>query len=85
MRLNPYPCFLEVKRNAKLDANCLALTSCVDNIITVQLSKHATKSECCHEAVHVRQFVEQYIEQTLDDESQAYLEQFIYDKLIAKL
>lgn len=85
MILNPYPCYLTIKNKQKLDTNCLALTSCVDNKILVQLSKHATKSECCHEAVHVRQFVEQYIEHTLDDESQAYLEQFVYEKLIAKL
>lgn len=84
MRLNPYPCSLKIKRVSDL-GDALALTISDKNDITVVLSDKADAGHCCHEACHVRQAVEDYIELTLDNESQAYLEQFVCEKLLEKL
>lgn len=84
MRLNPYPCYLKVRRVRNL-GDALAVTMADGNQITVLLSDEADVQHCAHEAAHVRQAVEAYVDAQLDYESQAYLEQEVFEILRGRL
>lgn len=62
----------------------LGLTVSDQGKISVKLRPSATDAVLVHETIHVVQAVQEYIGGTLDDETAAYLAEFIFEKLKEK-
>ena len=82
LHLSPYPCNLTLKLVKSLpDDVCGLVEYDKGNQITMKLKIDDWESYFIHESCHAVQAVEKYIEHKLDDESEAYLMQYITDNI----
>ena len=78
LKLNPYPCTLKLKIVKSLSDDVGGIVEYdKGNQITMKLTLKDWEKYYIHESVHVVQAVKKYIENKLDDESEAYLMQYI--------
>ena len=81
LHLYPYPCTLKLKLVESLPENIGGLVENNEGYITMKLTLKDCEKYYIHEAMHVVQSVQKYIENKLDDESEAYLIQYITDNI----
>lgn len=81
LQLTPFPADLKVKFTDKLPDGALGMTSMDNSTILVQLTVQMQQDEalfvCVHEAVHAVQFLAEWLDTDFDDETEAYLVQYI--------
>ena len=82
LHLYPYPCLLTLKLVKSLPDDVGGLVEYdKGNQITMKLTLKDWEKYIVHESCHAVQAVEKYIEHKLDDESEAYMLQFITDNI----
>ena len=81
LKLNPYPCILTLKLVKSLSDDVGGIVEYDKGYITMKLKLEDCEKYYIHESMHVIQAIEKYIEQKLDDESEAYMLQFITDNI----
>ena len=82
LHLSPYPCKLKLKLVKYLSNDVCGLVEYdKGNQIVMKLKLDDWEKYYIHESMHAVQAVEKYIENKLDDESEAYLLQYITDNI----
>ena len=82
LHLYPYPCILKLKLVKSLSEDVGGIVEYdKGDQITMKLKLDDWEKYYIHEAMHVVQAVEKYIENKLDNESEAYLLQYITDNI----
>jgi len=83
IKILPFPVSFYLKIIDEIQSPFAGLTRyCQDEgIIIVELPKTASLETIVHESMHVIQYLAKFVETTFDDETQAYLLEFVFNEI----